>query len=959
MNTLRTLLPAILALAAAACGSASGAEVFVAPHGDDAGPGTRARPFRTLARARDAARRLDKPVRIILRGGEYKLREPLVLTPEDSGAPGRPVTWQAADGERVVLRGARKITGWTLWKGRIYRADLKAQGLAGAAFWQLFYKRRGAFAERMVLARHPNFDPKHPRTGGFLYAAAGVNGPRARSELIYRPGDIPWDRWPDISQAEVVSTYNRGWMFAIAPILRVDRGKHVIFVRRCRGWFRKLNRYFIQNVLAALDAPGEWFLDRKHSVLYFWPPEGELRGDVLAPALDRIVDVRGSIPYPHGYLNVRWRRPRDEFPKPKGERRPVQFVRFVGLDFECARQDALRLTGARECHVIRCRITNVGNIGVNIGGFTSSFPEVGNPRVTPAKGEPVGAGGGGQILLANDPGERCRVVGCDVWSTGCEGIMLYGSDNVAENCHVWDIGLYAKDCPCINLLGERNAARRNTLHDCPRCAVFIKGVDNVVELNDVHHAVLETCDMGAIRFVQRNRFLKGNIVRHNLVRETAGYGYVTREAKRFESPFYTWGVYLDDFTCGVRVVGNIITGAGRGGVMVHGGGDNLIAGNLIVNAGAFQVEYAPIPRRKAFPDDVFAGNRCERNVLVCSKPGSMPYRFTFIPKHPPRLERNLIWTAGQPLQVGVRGFTAVVGLDQWMKKGLDRGSVVADPKLEDRGRGVYYPRPDSPAWRMGFQPIPLDRIGCYRSPERASWPIRPNWDRPREKPVLYHEPGLPPRGRVFPKFVEAIPVGPIDVDFEKFKVGEKPRTGDILDDPRARITVTDALAASGKKCLRIEDAPGLRFAWMPRIYWPFEFHEGVATFAADFRIDPKRPARLYVDPRQYSGAGKREFFSGPTVHVVPNGEVRAPGQTLLKVPLGAWFRLELHMPLGDGERKPPTVVVTPAGGAPRRFVVRNASSRFRRLERVVISSLGTTKSVFYVDNVRCSVSGTP
>ena len=931
--------------------------LHVSPKGNDAWPGSRTRPFATLDRARIAVRERKAeapgvPVAVRLGAGEYDLVEPFVLTPQDSGTEAGPVTWEAAPGERAVIRGCRKITGWQRWKGSIHRADLKQQGLTGIAFWQLFYKAGTGFSQRMELARHPNFDPEHPRSGGNVYAAGTQPGRKARGQLVYGEGDVPFDQWGDISQAEVVSTYNRGWQFAITPIKSVDRQKHIITVRECRGQFRKLNRYFIRNVLDALDAPGEWFLDRKSSVLYFWPPDGEIKGDVLAPVMDHIVHLDGSIPFPHGYLNTSWHRPLGEFPKPEGERQPVEHVRFVGLDFECARQDAIRMTGARRCEVVRCRVSNVGNMGINIGGVTSSFAEVGNPRVTPATGHPMGAGGGGQILLANDPGEECRVEGCDLWDIGCEGVMLYGAKNVAENCHVWDIGLYAKDCPCINLLGEGNVARRCTLHDCPRCAIFIKGNDNVAELNDVHHAVLETCDMGAIRFVNRNMHLKGNIVRHNLVRETTGYGFVWKAAQTFESPFYTWGIYLDDYTCGTQVVGNIVVASGRGGIMIHGGGDNLVANNIVVDAGQYQVEYAPIRDTKHYPN-VFAKNRCERNVLVCTRPNSMPYRFTRPDHNMPSFAKNVIWAGGGKLIVGTHGNTGVFGLDAWLKKGFDKGSIVADPKLVDRGNRVYELAPDSPAWAMGFKPIPIERIGCYQSGTRVSWPVEPNWERPREDMVLHHEPGAAPRGMVFPEIVEEVPIGPIRVDFEKFEVGKKPATGDIMDDPRARMVVTDEVAASGTRCLRVADAPGLRHPWLPRVYWPFEFRKGTVVFGVDLRIDGKQPAKLYIDPRQYSDTPGREYFSGPMINVEPDGSVRSPSGVLTKVPMDTWFRVEMRMALGDKAAGKSDVTVTVKGQAPRRFSVKNGHPKFQRLERVVISSLSTTKSLFWVDNIVC------
>ena len=37
--------------------------------------------------------------------------------------------------------------------------------------------------------------------------------------------------------------------------------------------YRKGQRYYAVNVLAELDSPGEWYLDRQTGMLYLWPPE--------------------------------------------------------------------------------------------------------------------------------------------------------------------------------------------------------------------------------------------------------------------------------------------------------------------------------------------------------------------------------------------------------------------------------------------------------------------------------------------------------------------------------------------------------------------------------------------------------------------------------------------------------------------------------------------------------------
>ena len=67
--------------------SLSAAEIYVAPNGNDADPGTRAAPLRTLAAARDAVRPVagKETVTVHVADGVYYLPETLVFTSADSG----------------------------------------------------------------------------------------------------------------------------------------------------------------------------------------------------------------------------------------------------------------------------------------------------------------------------------------------------------------------------------------------------------------------------------------------------------------------------------------------------------------------------------------------------------------------------------------------------------------------------------------------------------------------------------------------------------------------------------------------------------------------------------------------------------------------------------------------------------------------------------------------------------
>jgi len=63
--------------------------------------------------------------------------------------------------------------------------------------------------------------------------------------------------------------------------------------------------------------------------------------------------------------------------------------------------------------------------------------------------------------------------------------------------------------------------------------------------------------------------------------------------------------------------------------------------------------------------------------------------------------------------------------EAWQAAGQDTHSQVADPLFVDAARGDYRLRSESPALALGFQPLPIEQMGCYADPLRASWPVPP------------------------------------------------------------------------------------------------------------------------------------------------------------------------------------------------------------------------------------------
>jgi hypothetical protein len=135
------LVSAVLALLVVGPAFAAEVVVHVAPTGDDAADGSRAKPVASLIGARDAVRRLRAegkagPVRVVVADGTYRVAEPLVLRPEDGGSAEAPVRYEAAPGAKPVLSGGRKITGFRAGENGCgwptCRAWLRASGISSS-----------------------------------------------------------------------------------------------------------------------------------------------------------------------------------------------------------------------------------------------------------------------------------------------------------------------------------------------------------------------------------------------------------------------------------------------------------------------------------------------------------------------------------------------------------------------------------------------------------------------------------------------------------------------------------------------------------------------------------------------------------------------------------------------------------------------------------------------------------
>jgi hypothetical protein len=676
-------------------------------------PRTADGPFRTLDRAKREIREIRKatphkgPLVVNIRAGMYYMERPLVLEAEDSGENSEnPVTWRGYNDEQPILTGGKRVTGFEPWKGQILKADLHKENIAVVSPKILLCDE-----SQQVLARYPNADPNRPYEGGWAYVDGRVVPPyteipgETKRGFHYRPEDAEaWNHVDIDAELFVFPRYN--WWNNIIKVAAVDREEHsVTLASDCSFAIRPGDRYFVQNIKAELDAPGEWLFEKATGILYFWPKSGADLDSVF------ISTVRTLMVFQPGASNIKVR----------------------GITFECSEGTAINIKEAKNCEIRACIVRNVGDYS-------------------------------GQGIVV-DGGANNGIIGCNISYIGSAGISLSGGDvktlspgnNFAENNYIHHTGRYYKQGVGISIQGLGQRAAHNLIHDCPRSAFIFHGNNHLIEFNRAHRLNQETYDTGAVHTGGRDWLgSRGTIVRYNFFYDIGGFGV---EDGKWVRPSYAWGIYLDDNTGGVTVFGNIVVGAVRGLVHLHNGRDNIVENNIFVDGGLQQMEFsgwtdsfdswkeylpsmikgyesvrsAPAwasmphmdlhPRDAVLPDHtIMSGNVIVGNIFYWKDPHSRYVSYRNFSLSHNKVDRNLIWHGGSPILTGVQNDDG----DEWkawQKKGMDQESVVADPLFVAPEAGDYRLKPESPAFKLGFKPIPSEKIGPYKSEDRASWPI--------------------------------------------------------------------------------------------------------------------------------------------------------------------------------------------------------------------------------------------
>ncbi len=347
------------------------ADFYVAPGGNDNWSGTleeanSARtdgPFATIERAQLAVRSLKtlvyspksdpvetrwigsphpfgkgKDILVYIREGYYSLEKPLIFNPEDGGErietnlpsgafeyhklKDHYVTYAAYPGEKPVISGGLPLHAWekerNAWK--IRNLDTPVQMLV-------------VDGKKQTLARTPD-------SGYFIPPVLS----EAPDRLHFNKGEIR--QWKEMDGNRVFMLLR--WHHGTNSISRVDEKTGTAWLREpADGVVIVPPRYYIENVKALMDVPGEWYYDQKRKELCYIPLPGQEdlnMSTASAPQINELLVVKGE------------------------PGKPVRNLRIYGLTFEAALpgSSAMIYEYAHGCELVGSTLRSCGGTGISV-----------------------------------------------------------------------------------------------------------------------------------------------------------------------------------------------------------------------------------------------------------------------------------------------------------------------------------------------------------------------------------------------------------------------------------------------------------------------------------------------------------------------------------------------------------------------------------------------------------------
>ncbi len=518
-------------------------------------------------------------------------------------------------------------------------------------------------------ARYPNFDPLQPGFDG----AADATAPERVA------------RWHDPEGAVLHALHGNQWGGVQVPILGKHADGSLVYAAQV-GNNRVMppserDRY-VENVFEELDAPGEWFHDRKQGWLYFKPQTGVRPPSegFRAGTLEALVRIQGRAADVR-HVHLRGLRFQDTEPTFLKAVEPL-----LRSDWKFYRVGAVTVENARDVRIDDSEFTDLGGHAVVVSGRAQQVVVSGNH---------IHAIGGTAVAFVGRPEavrsplfeyqEQLELAAID--RTPGPRSDAYPRDSEASDNLIHDIGLIDRQATGVQIaMAARITVDHNSIYRMPRAGINIGDGNwggHRITNNDVFDTVRQTGDHGAFNSWGRDRYwhpdraeMDRRVAAHPELPLLDAIEPIVMKRNRFRCD-HGWDVDLDDGASNYVIEQNLLL---AGGLKLREGFARIVRNNILVN-GSFH------------PHVWFdgSGDIFESNVVMA------PYQPVGIRHWGRSVNRNL--------------FTAEADLREAQARGTDADSVAGDPRFAAPDKGDYTVTNAALAAAAGFINFPMDDFG--------------------------------------------------------------------------------------------------------------------------------------------------------------------------------------------------------------------------------------------------------
>ena len=485
-------------------------------------------------------------VTVWLHEGTYNISDTINL----SGI--KNASFRAYPGEKVSVTAVKEIGGWsetTVNGVKAWVADIAE----GESFNSLF---RGD--EKLPVTRYPE--------SGYLLVKASD-----KSVALYNEETTPWagfgygdmafftkddlklDSFYNLTDVQIKLMHY--WFCEKTTLTSYENGR-IGLKTPCSMIIRENDRYFLENVFEALNAPGEWYHDTVKNKIYYIPQDGDnISTTVLtAPTENLLFNIEDCENINFSGLTVKNTDWCYLTPDPTVGWLDLYGLLFPQGNLEC--NGVFDITRSSGINFTNCDFLNIGNGGIR-------FHRVCN---------------------------NCTVTGCTFKGIGSNAVFVdgYNTADVSQqtyNIKVIDnlIAGYGRNFPSgIGILSTHArdcTYSHNEIHDGYYTAIscgWMWGYSyNVSDGNEISENLIYDIgqgwlsDMGGIYTlgIQPHTVLK-----HNRIYNVA--------ADPNEGGYGGWGIYLDEGSSCITVYQNLVYGCGSNSFHQHYGQDNIIKNNI-------------------------------------------------------------------------------------------------------------------------------------------------------------------------------------------------------------------------------------------------------------------------------------------------------------------------------------------------------------------------------------------